>query len=151
MEFITTDGKLLIQDYTITQKRLTNTRRRNIFLYCFFLLFFINVFIERLEIAQVADKTTKWVSVCIYGLVLLFYSLIMLDFLFRQYLKSKVDISKIDKIKLYRSEEGLETNIVLTMKSKRYKHYKFRTLERQFETLVETIRSLNPTIQLVTE
>ncbi len=151
MEFITTDGKLLLEGNTIKQKRLTNTRRTNILLYCYFLLFIINLTVERIDIAQVAGKTSRWISVGIHGVFLLLYIGVLFEFLFRQYLKSNVDILKIDKITTYPSDEGLETNVVLTMKSKRYKHYKFRTLEKQYDRFIETIRSSNPNTQLVTE
>ena len=151
MEFTTTDGKLILKGTTIKQKRLTNTRRRNIILFCYFLLFFVDLFIDKINIANETGKTSKWVSVCIYGLILLLYIGIILDFLFRQYLKSKVDISKIEKIITYKTEDGLETNVILTMKSKRYKRYNFRTLENQYNLLIDKIGSLNPNIQLIAE
>ncbi len=146
MEFTTTDGKLILEGTIIKQKRLTHTRRRNIVLYSYFLLFFIDLTIDKINIANETGKASKWISVFIYGLILLLYVGSILDFLFRQYLKNKVDISKIEKIKTYKSDEGLETNIVLTMKSKRYKRYNFRTLENQYEQLVDNIYSLNPSI-----
>jgi len=151
MEFTTTDGKLLLEGTAIKQKRLTNARRRNIFLYCFFLLFLINVFVEKLGIAQETQKRTKWISVSIYGIALLLYLGVLFDFFFRQYLKDKVYINKIVKIRSFPSGEGLDTNVVLTMQSKKYKLYKFRTLEKQAEAFIETVRSINPTTQLVFE
>jgi hypothetical protein len=151
MELTTTDGKLIIEGTIIRQKRLTNTRRRNFILYCYFLLFFVDLTIDKIDIAKETDKTSKWVGVGIYSLILLLYIGIALDFLFRQYLKSKVDISRVDKIKTYASDEGLETNVILTMKSKRYKRYVFRTLENQYDQLVDKIKSLNSSVQIIKE
>ncbi|TXI80851.1 MAG: hypothetical protein E6Q39_02115 [Crocinitomicaceae bacterium] len=151
MELTTTDGKLIIDGTIIRQKRLTNTRRRNFILYCYFLFFFVDLTIDKIDIAKETDKTSKWVGVGIYSLILLLYIGIALDFLFRQYLKSKVDISKVDKIKTYTSDEGLETNVILTMKSKRYKRYVFRTLENQYDQLVDRIQSLNSSVQIIKE
>ncbi len=151
MELTTTDGKLIIDGTIIRQKRLTDTRKRNFIFYCYFLLFFVDLTIDKIDIATETDKTSKWIGVGIYSLILLLYIGIALDFLFRQYLKNKVDISKVDKIKTYASEECLETNVILTMKSKRYKRYVFRTLENQYDTLVDKIQSLNPSVQIIKE
>ena len=151
MEFITTDGKLELEGTIVKQKRLTTTRKRNIFLYIFFLLFFIDVFLERLERAQLSDKISRWVGVTLYGSIILIYLLIFLDFIFRQYLKPKLDIQNIKKIKVFKSDDELETNLRLSLHSGRYKIYKFRTLEKQAEPFLETILSLNSKAILVKE
>jgi len=151
MELTTTDGKLIIDGTIIKQKRLTNTRRRNLILYSYFFLFFVDLIIDKIDIAKETQKTSKWIGVGIYGIILLLYIGIAIDFFFRQYLKNKVDITKIDKLKTYSSDEGLETNVVLTMKSKRYKRYVFRTLENQYEQLVDKIQSLNSNVQIIKE
>lgn len=151
MELTTTDGKLIIDGTIIKQKRLTNTRRRNLILYCYFFIFLVDLTIDKIDIAMETQKTSKWIGVGIYGIILLLYIGIAIDFFFRQYLKNKVDISKIDKLKTYSSHEGLETNVVLTMKSKRYKRYVFRTLENQYEQLVDKIQSSNSSIQVFKE
>lgn len=151
MELTTTDGKLIIDGAIIKQKRLTNTRRRNILLYCYFFLFFSDLVIDKIDAAREVQKTSKWIGVGFYSIILLLYIGIAVDFLFRQYLKSKVDISKIEKVKTYSSDEGLETNVILTMKSKRYKRYAFRTLEKQYDQLIDKIQSLNSSVQIINE
>ena len=149
MEFTTTDSKLTIEGTTISQKRLTNEYRRNLILYAFFFAFGVNMLIEKIEIAQLAGKTSKWILVGLLSVFMLLYVGILLEFLFKQHWKNKIDISKIAEIKTYQSKEELETNVVVKLKSKRYKVYKFRTLERQVENFIATLQSINPTTQLV--
>lgn len=151
MEFITTDGKLVLDDQIVKQKRLTNTRRGYIFLLAFFLLYFIDVFSKRLERAQLSDKISRWVGVTLYGTVLFIYLLLILDVVFRQYLKPKLDVQKIKKIKVFKSDDELETNVRLSLNSGRYKIYKFRTLEKQAEPFLESILTLHPNVILVRE
>lgn len=43
MELITTDGKLIIDGAMIKQKRLTNTRWRNLIIHYFFLLYIVDM------------------------------------------------------------------------------------------------------------
>ena len=149
MEFTTTDSKLTIEGTTISQKRLTNEYRRNLILYAFFFAFGVNMLIEKIEIAQLAGKTSKWILVGLLSVFMLLYIGILLEFLFKQHWKNKIDISKIAEIKTYQSKEELETNVVVKLKSKRYKVYKFRTLEKQVENFIATLQSINPTTQLV--
>jgi hypothetical protein len=150
MDFVTVDSKLSVEGNIIKQKRLTNTFSRIFFLYAFFLLWFINAFIEKIALAQQTGKGTMWISVIISGIILLLYVGVLYDFLFRRYWKNQLDISNINKITVKPSDEGLETNVVVTLKSKRYKLYKFRILEKQYEDFIETVRSINPSIQVVT-
>ena len=149
MEFTTTDSKLTIEGTTISQKRLTNEYRRNLILYAFFFAFGVNMLIEKIEIAQLAGKTSKWILVGLLSVFMLLYVGILLEFLFKQHWKNQIDISKIAEIKTYQSKEELETNVVVKLKSKRYKVYKFRTLESQVENFIATLQSINPTTQLV--
>lgn len=107
--------------------------------------------IEKIDIARETQKISKWIGVGIYSIILLLYVGVVIDFLFRQYLKNNVDISKIGKVKTYNSDEGLETSVVLIMKSKRYKKYVFRTLENQHNQLIEKIQSLNSSVQIIKE
>ena len=151
MDFVTVDSKLLVEGTTIRQKRLTNTLTRNFFIYAFFFLWFIDQFITKIAVAQETGKATKWISVVIFGLILLLYVGALYDFVFRRYWKNKLDISNINKIRVSSSDEGLETNVVVTLKSKRYKLFKFRTLEKQYDNFIETVRSINPNIRFETE
>ena len=149
MEFITTDGKLELEGQIVKQKRLTNTRRGYIFLLAFFLLFFMDVFLERLERAQLSESISRWVGVAFIGTILFIYLLLILDLVFRQYLKPKLDVQKIKKIKVFKTDDELETNVRLSLNSGRYKTYKFRTLEKQAEPFLESILSLNSNAVIV--
>jgi hypothetical protein len=140
-----------VEGNTITQKRLTSTFSRNFFLYALFFLWFIDAFIEKIAVARETGKAAKWISVVFFGIILLLYAGILYDFLFRRYWKNQLEISSIHKVRMTLSDEGLDTNVVVTLKSKRYKLFKFRTLEKQYDSFVQTVRSINPNIQLVTE
>ncbi|MES1218570.1 MAG: hypothetical protein ABUT20_23910 [Bacteroidota bacterium] len=149
MEFITTDGKLFIDGNMLSQKRLSNTHRRNLYLFAFFFLYFINLFVEKIESALETGKIFKWVSVFIFGAILLLFVALLIDFIFKLSWKKSIDISTIDKIETIQSEEGLETSVELTLRSKRYKKYNFRTLEKQVDSFIHTLRSINPNSILV--
>lgn len=129
---------------------MTNTFTQNFFVYAFLFLWFIDQFITKIAVAIDTGKATKWVSVIIFALILLLYVGVLYDFVFRRYWKNNLDISNINKIRVSSSYEGLETNVVVTLKSKRYKQFKFRTLEKQYEDFIEAIRSNNPSIHLET-
>src|SRR5438045_9637483 len=113
MDFLTVDSKLSVEGSTIKQKRLTNTFTRNFFLYAFFFLWFINAFIERIAVAQETGRATRWISVAIFGIILLLYSGVLYDFIFRRYWRNKLAISNINKIKVSPSDDGVETNVTL--------------------------------------
>lgn len=149
MEFITTDGKLMVNERLIQQKRLVPTSNRNTALRIYFLLFFINLLVEKVASIQQTGKLLLWIPIAFYALIILLFLFWILDFLFRQHLKKHVDILQIAKIKTVKSESGLETSVVLTMQSNRYKQYDFRTLENQHQLLIETIIGLNPNVQII--
>lgn len=150
MDFVTVDSNLFVEGTTIKQKRLTKTFTKIFFIYAFFFLWFIDQFIAKISIALETGKVTKWVSVVIFGLILLLFIGTLYDFVFKRYWKDKMDILNINKIRVFPSDEGLEINVVVTLKSNRYKLFKFRALEKQYDSFIETIRSINPDIQLVT-
>jgi hypothetical protein len=149
MEFITTDSKLVIEGKTIKQKRLTTTHKRNLLLYTFFFFFGLNLLIDKIDLARETGKISKWVLVVILSAILLGYVALILEYIFRRSWKNKIDILNVDKIKTFQSDEGLETSVELSLKSRRYKIYKFRILEKQVDGFVEALRSINPNTQLV--
>jgi hypothetical protein len=151
MELITTDGKLTVEGMMIRQKRLTNAWRRNLIISAFFFLFILNVLIEKTDIALETGKTTKWISVGIFGFILLLYLAAALYLLFKQHWGRSLSIADIREIKTYESDEGLETVVRVTLKSGKYKAYTFRTLERQAGELLKVIQSNNPTVSSITE
>ena len=151
MNYVTVDSKLFIEGNEIRQKRVTKDLSQKILVSAFFFLWFIDLFIKKLNTALDTGHAGKWVLVSFYGILLLLYAGIIYDFIFRRYWKNKVAVSNIKKIKIVPSDNGLETDVVVTVKSNRYKLYRFRTLENQYDDFIDKIRSINPSIQLIIE
>ena len=151
MNYVTVDSKLFIEGNEIRQKRVTKDLSQKILVSAFFFLWFIDLFIKKLNTALDTGHAGKWVLVSFYGILLLLFAGIIYDFIFRRYWKNKVAVSNIKKIKIVPSNNGLETDVVVTVKSNRYKLYRFRTLENQYDDFIDKIRSINPSIQLIIE
>jgi len=151
MEFITTDGKIEIKDNKIIQKRLTNERRQRILVSFYFFLFFINLFIKELDKLNIEGKQSAWIGIILYTIPILAYIIFVGQFLLRQILITKLEISKISEIKLEDTEIGLEKYLLIKTGSKRYKLYKFRRLENEYNRLIQHLTLLNPSIKVIAE
>ena len=149
MEFITINSKLTIKDSSIHQKYLVTWFSRGFYVSAFFFIWALNTFFEKIDVAREKGNSSGWVSVVIFGFLLLVYLVIACDFVFRRYWKSRLEISRITVIKLGQDETGLETNMILKLRSGRYKPLRFRTLENQFERFVEAICSVNPGVEVI--
>jgi hypothetical protein len=111
-----------------------------------FLFLGIERFVETIKNARDKSSRVGWIDVVFYGLLVLLCLVVAVDLIFKRYWKSGLEISRIAAIKISADEAGLETNVVLMVQSGRYKHLRFRTLEKQFDGLIETIRSVNPNV-----
>lgn len=143
MEFITTNSKLLIEGDLIRIQIVSNTEKRYYLLNAFFFLWVVETFSKRLDTAQATGTTSKWILTGFWGLILLLYTGIILDFIFRRNWKKTIPISRIRKIKLSESESGLESTVVLTLSSGRYQPFSFRVLEQQVTGFLEILRLTN--------
>lgn len=148
MEFITTNSKLMIEGDLIRIQIVSNTEKRNYLLNAFFFLWVVDAFSKRLDTAQATGTTSKWILTGIWGLILLLYTVIILNFIFRRYWKKTIPISRIRKIKMYDSDSGLETTVVITLASGRYQPFTFRVLEKQAAGFVQMLRMANPLIKV---
>jgi hypothetical protein len=151
MEFITTDGKLEIKENVIFQKRLTDTYRRNILISAYFFLFFVNLLFKNVDKINETGKISAWIGTTFNVVAILLYVLLIVMFLYKRVLSRKLDIYKISEIKLTDSEEGLEKNVVIKTNNNRYKVYKFRFLEKEYERLIQYLVETNSGIRIVTE
>ena len=149
MEFITTDGKIEIQDNKLIQRRLTNERRQRIFVSFYFFLFFINLFIKELDKLNIEGKQSAWIGLVLYAIPILAYIFYVGRFLLSQILINKLDISKISEVKLEDTEIGLEKYLLIKTGSRKYKLYKFRQLENEYSRLVQHLTTLNPAIKVI--
>lgn len=146
MEFITTNSKLLIEGDLIRIQIVSNTEKRNYLLNAFFFMWVVDTFSKRLDTAQATGTTSKWILTGFWGLILLLYTGIILDFIFRRNWKKTIPISRIRKIKISDSESGLESTVILTLTSGRYQPFTFRVLEKQAAGFVEILRLNNHNI-----
>ena len=148
MEFITTDGKLEIKDNKLIQKRLTNERRRNVIIAFYFFLFFINEFIKQIDKLNVQGKQSAWVGLILYAIPILSFVIFVIYTLVRQILKNNLQISRISELIMEDTELGLEKYLLVKTGSKRFKLYKFRNLEKEYERLIEHLKDINPSIKV---
>ena len=151
MEFVTVDGKLEIKEHTIIQKRLTGVRKKNLLISVYFFIFILNLLMDHIDKLNESGIKSSWVGIILNGLIILFYIAFVITILFRQVLSNKVDINKITEVKLTDSEEGLDKHVLLKTKSNRYKLYKFRILEKEYEKLINYLIEQKPDIKIVRE
>ncbi len=151
MEFITTDGKIVIKDNIIIQKRLKNDRRQRILLNFFFFLFIINIFLKELDKLNIEGKQSAWVGIVIFASFIFLYIFLTGYFLLTRILINKLDISKITEVKLEDIEFGLEKILKIMTGSKRYKLYEFRRLENEYDRLIQHLLTLNPSIKVISD
>jgi hypothetical protein len=151
MKFITTDGKLEIKDNQIIQKRLTNDRQQRIIVSIYFFVFFIDLLMKKIDKLNIEGKQSAWIGIILYSTVILVYVFIVGHILLRQILFNKIDISKISEIKIEDTENGLEKNLLIRTGSRRYKLYKFRQLENEYNRLIQHLTNLNPAIKVISE
>ncbi len=151
MEFITTDGKIKIKDNKIIQKRLTNERRLRILVSFYFFLFFINLLIKEIDKLNIQGKQSALIGIVLYAIPILAYIFFVGHFLLSQILKNKLDILKISEVKLEDTEIGLEKYLLIKTGSKKYKLYKFRRLENEYNRLIQHLTAVNPAIKVIVE
>jgi hypothetical protein len=149
MDFYTVNCKLSIEGTTLKQTYLTGTLTHRIILSLFILGVVINSGLDKLAIAQESGKVGKYISLVLPAVVVLMYAGILFVILFRLYWWNKIDISSIERIRVVTGEvKGLETRVVVTLKSRRYKPFHFRTLENQVAVFVDALCAVNPTIEV---
>jgi len=151
MEFITTDGKIIIKDNRIIQERLTGDRRQKILISFYFFLFFINHFKKEIDKLNIEGKQSAWIGIFCYSILILTYLFFLGYYLLSRILINKLDISKISEVKQEFTEIGLEINLKIKTGTKRYKLYKFRRLENEYERLIQHLLTLNPAIKVISD
>ena len=151
MEFVTTEGKLKIQDNKIIHERLTNKRWPRILLSLYFFLFFIDLTLKEIDKLTELGKQSAWIGIILYGLPVVAYVVYIIVTLFRDVLVNKVDITKIAEVKILDTDNGLDKDVLLKTKSNRYKLYKFRFLEKEYDRFTEQLLLLNSNIKVSTQ
>lgn len=148
MEFVTTEGKLKIEDNKIIQKRLTNKRWPRILLSLYFFLFFIDLTLKEIEKLTGQGKQSAWIGILLYGLPVVAYVVFVAVTLFRDVLVNKVDITKITEVRLLDTDHGLDKDVLIKTTSNRFKLYKFRFLEKEYDRFTEQLLLVNSSIRI---
>ena len=76
---------------------------------------------------------------CLISILALFNSYPFYDVLFKRSLAKRIPLNRIRSFEIKPDEIGLETFVVLHLKSGRYKKIVFRTLEKQYEPFTELV------------
>ncbi len=146
MEFTTTDGKLVVNEQLIQQKRLMFSYKRNQWIFVFLFLYFSEKYYNQIERTIANPKTMNWVGIILISIIFLLLLVVIIDALFLRSWAKTIAIREIKSIQTEISDEGLETAVILKLFSRRYKRYEFRTLEKQAEGFVDMLLSQNPAL-----
>lgn len=147
MKFITTDGKVIIDENSIKQIRLNQTRRYKILVGFLFIIFLVIKLIEKINNFHNHNPISSWIGIILNSILLLFALLLLFEFIFYRVWKSEILISNIVSVSTGYSENNLETHVTIKTKSKRYKIIQFRKLENQAEAFIQAIKSIYPQIK----
>ena len=146
MNFISVDSKITIEGNKISKKRILRHNFPKVIVSAFIIIWGINLFTERLNDSLATGN--RWLSVYIIGFVMLLFLSQALYTVFFKFWSNQFDVSMIKKIIVDQGEEGIETNVIIYMKNGRSKEIKFRTLEKQYENFLETIKMKRPEIMI---
>ena len=75
----------------------------------------------------------------IFLIMALFHAEPLYDILFKRSLSNRIPLNRIKSFEIKPDEIGLETFVILHLKSGRYKKKFFRTLEKQYEPFTELL------------
>ena len=130
-EFITTNGKVTIENGVLQSKTFI-TRPSSTWFWVLFLLMY--------AVTKLNDDT-KAKPISIIFLIFLGAGLLFLlsEVLFVNTWKRKISLNDIKSYKINHDNYGLESEVILFLKSGRQKKITFRNLERQMEPFLETI------------
>ncbi|HZH96879.1 MAG TPA: hypothetical protein VEY06_13390 [Flavisolibacter sp.] len=136
-EFVSVDGKVILEREvlffrTIKFSSLTETVFFKIFAGVSALALFVTAFFY--------DNDFDLFRHLILSILLLIWFIPPLyDILFKRSLSARIPLSRIASYELKDDGKGLETTLKLHLRSGRYKAILFRTLEKQYEPLVNLI------------
>jgi hypothetical protein len=128
-EFITLRGKLVLDDEKLVIKNFKLKENRDFYWGIAWTALFLNFY-------SYGEKIRPLVIVMgtLMGFFWLFF---FIDLFFFTYLKNTIYLNRIKSYKVETVDHGLETRIVLYLKSGRRKEIIFRTHEKQHEIFLE--------------
>ena len=128
-ELITLRGKLILDDEKLVIKNFKLKENRDFYWGIAWTAIFLNYFSSGGKI-----RSLVFAVLVLIGFFWLFF---FIDLFFFTYLKNTIRYSRIKSYKVEKDDHGLETRVVLYLKSGRRKEIIFRTLERQHEIFLE--------------
>lgn len=134
-EFITVNGKVVVDRdavliIPVNRKLITASRS---FIPFLLIVVFIN------SIFNTQDNRKDYVNAIFWGLVVVTQLPALYDMLIRRNYANRIPIEKIDSFEIKADNTGLETFVLLKLKSGRYREICFRTMEAQLEPFTEVI------------
>jgi hypothetical protein len=130
-EFITTNGKVIMEDGVLHVKKLIHRTTSG----SYFFAFWVTYAIFSLDHESKA-RPLLYVLVILLAIMILIY---LAEFLFITSWKKKISMSDIRTYKLNKDASGLETDVILTLRSGRRKKITFRNLENQMDPFLEQV------------
>jgi hypothetical protein len=129
-EFVTTKGKAVVEREVLYLKNLSWQFHHSLLYELFVPLFWF--FIAALKFIDAADPFEYFMAGVITVLAFC-HGYPLYDVLFRRSLVSRIPLGRIFSFELETAPSGLETYVILRLKSGRYKKIAFRTREHEYE------------------
>jgi hypothetical protein len=128
-EFITLRGRLVLDDEKLVIKNFKLKDNRDFYWGIAWTAVLLNYFSSGAKIRSLA-----FVLLVLIGFIWIFW---IIDLLFFTCLKNTISLDRIKSYKVETDDHGLETRVVLYLKSGRRKEIIFRTLEKQHEIFLD--------------
>ena len=130
-EFVTVRGKVFIENdlLTISNKKLKENK--DMYWMGFNAIFAMHI-IDK-------DSKAKPLAYAILGILAFLIIIALIEFFFINSWKNKIPLSSIQSVKVEDDRIGLETLVILKLRSGKRKEITFRTLENQFEPFVDLV------------
>lgn len=135
-EFVTSLGKVEKVRDVIFIKKLDFSFYHSLFYELFISVGWIIVTLVR---ALTAENNFEYFQAIVSAGLAIAHGYPLYDVLFKRSLANRIPIDRIKSYDIQSSYSGLETYIILHLRSGRYKKIAFRTLEKQHEGFLETI------------
>ncbi len=136
-EFITSKGKVINERNILFFRNLTLYFRDTILSEVFVFLALVTLFL--FKIFETEKNNADYFEAVIIAIMALFNGERFYDILFKRSLSKRIPLNRIKSFEIKPDQIGLETFVILHLKSGRYKKIVFRTLEKQYEPFTELV------------
>jgi hypothetical protein len=136
-EFITSNGKVIRERDVLFVRNLNFSFRDTIFAELFSFLVWITF--SLFNLFETEKDNADYFGAIFFLIMALFHAGPLYDILFKRSLSNRISLNRITSFQIKPDEVGLETFVILHLKSGRYKKINFRTLEKQYEPFTELV------------